>query len=132
MGSSIRLRSSGVYGTYDGRAICPAGGSHMVHALVGSSATMACRYFVKQSVIGELGLKVWHAYEVRHNQPTSDGPGGSISDNPAPLTEEFCEDLWDAVKSMCTTEGTTADTHGQVAEAGDWIMYADPTSNKNT
>ncbi|KAI1093876.1 hypothetical protein F5B19DRAFT_93650 [Rostrohypoxylon terebratum] len=122
---------------YDGRAMCPAGGSHMAKALVDSSATMACRYFVKQSVIGQLGLKVWHAYEVHDNQATSDGPGyvrwllGSISDHPAPLTESFCSDLWDAVKSMCTTAGTTADTQGQVVEAGDWMMYADPTSNKN-
>ncbi|OTA90173.1 hypothetical protein M434DRAFT_33814 [Hypoxylon sp. CO27-5] len=122
---------------YDGRAMCPAGGSHMAKALVDSSANLACRYFVKQSTIGELALKVWHAYEVHDNQATSDGPGyvrwllGSISDNPAPLTEEFCRDLWDAVKSMCTTENTIADTQGQVVEAGDWIMYADPTSNKN-
>ncbi|XXG97866.1 hypothetical protein Hte_004180 [Hypoxylon texense] len=122
---------------YSGRAMCPAGGSHMAKAIVDSSANLACRYFVKQSTIGQLALKVWHAYEVHDNQATSDGPGyvrwllGSISDHPAPLTEEFCEDLWDAVKSMCTTEGTNADTQGQVVEAGDWMMYADPTSNKN-
>ncbi|KAI1213175.1 uncharacterized protein F4807DRAFT_457261 [Annulohypoxylon truncatum] len=122
---------------YDGRAMCPAGGSHMAKALVDSSAKLACRYFVKQSVVGELGLKVWHAYEVHDDQVTSDGPGfirwllGSVTDHPAPLTEDFCSDLWDAVKSMCVTAGTIADTQGQVVEAGDWMLYADPTSNKN-
>lgn len=60
---------------YDGRAMCPAGGSHMAKAIVDSSANIACRYFVKQSTIGQLALKVWHAYEIHDNQATSDGPG---------------------------------------------------------
>ncbi len=60
---------------YHGRALCPGGGSHMSKALVDSSANFACNYFVKQSVIGQLGLQVWHAYETKDNQATSDGPG---------------------------------------------------------
>lgn len=48
---------------------------------------------------------------------------GSVSKNPTELTDEFCRDMWLAVKSMCI-DGTT--TQGQAISAGDWTLYADP------
>ncbi|XXG95248.1 hypothetical protein Hte_001508 [Hypoxylon texense] len=114
-----------------GRTLCVGGGSRMLESIIDNGAKDACNYFVGRSTVGQLGLMVWHAYEQK-DHPTDQGPGfirwlmGSVSNSPTELTEEFCNDMWDAVKSQCL-DGET--TQGQAISAGDWTLYADPNKN---
>ncbi|KAI1865365.1 uncharacterized protein JN550_008413 [Neoarthrinium moseri] len=116
-----------------GRVLCPAGGSRMMSSIIDHGAQAACQMFVSKSRAGQLGLQVWHAWEQWGDGQltTADGHDGyirwligSVSDSPTELTQEFCENIWDAVKNLCSNDAGA--TQGQAVSVGDWTIYADP------
>ncbi|KAI4603397.1 hypothetical protein KJ359_006192 [Pestalotiopsis sp. 9143b] len=121
-----------------GRILCPGGGSSMQSYIIDQGAQLACQTFVSKSTTGQLGLKAWHAWEQWSGGEltTSDGKEayvrwliGSVSDTPHKLTEEFCNDMWNTVKSVCIQ--SAGDTQGQAISVADWILYADPNAKDN-